>query len=117
MHQIWARLAGARAASGDVLLFLDSHTEASTNYLPPLLEPIAINYRTCVCPFVDVIDFKTFQYKPQGEGSRGVFDWQLSYHQIPLRPGDQKVPTDLYENPVSYKTLIAKAKNFINYSL
>ena len=97
---IWARLAGARAASGDILLFLDSHTEASTNYLPPLIEPIAKDYRTCVCPFVDVITFANFEYKPQDNGARGVFDWQLSYKKIPLRPSDQKSPWDLYESPV-----------------
>lgn len=109
---IWARLAGARAATGDVLLFLDSHTEASTNFLPPLLDPIAKDYRTCVCPFIDVIDFKTFQYRPQGEGSRGVFDWRLSYHSIPLRPEDQKNKWDLYENPVMVGGLFAISTKF-----
>lgn len=97
---IWARLAGARAASGDVLIFLDSHVEANTNFLPPLLEPIAKDYRTCVCPKIDVINFKTFQYVSSGSGARGVFDWKLSYKSIPLRPKDQINEWDMYENPV-----------------
>lgn len=34
---IRARLIGARAATSEVLVFLDAHCEANTNWLPPLL--------------------------------------------------------------------------------
>lgn len=34
---ITARLTGARNSSAEVLVFLDSHTEANVNWLPPLL--------------------------------------------------------------------------------
>ncbi|CAO1318883.1 unnamed protein product [Diamesa serratosioi] len=109
---IWARLAGARAASGDVLIFLDSHTEANVNWLPPLLEPIAEDYRTCVCPFIDVIDYKTYAYRTQDEGSRGVFDWHFYYHKIPLRPEDQKNPSDPFPSPIMAGGLFAISAKF-----
>jgi hypothetical protein len=43
---IRARQIGARYATADVMIFLDAHSEANYNWLPPLIEPIALDYRT-----------------------------------------------------------------------
>lgn len=68
-----ARLAGARSATGDVLIFLDCHTEANVNWIPPLIEPIAEDYRTIVCPYIDVISAETYAYHGIQHGARGGF--------------------------------------------
>lgn len=97
---MWARLAGARAARGDVLVFMDCHTEANANWLPPLIEPIALNYRTCVCPYVDVINANNYAYSGMKDGTRGVFDWNFFYQFLPLRPEDQTIETEPFKSPV-----------------
>jgi hypothetical protein len=42
------------------------------------------DYRTAVCPFIDVVDYNNMEYRAQDEGARGAFDWQLYYkRQVP----------------------------------
>ncbi|XP_011304644.1 N-acetylgalactosaminyltransferase 6 [Fopius arisanus] len=109
---IRGRLAGAKAAKAQVLVFLDSHTEANVNWLPPLLEPIAEDYRTCVCPFIDVIAFDTFEYRAQDEGARGAFDWELYYKRLPLLHDDLKHPAEPFKSPVMAGGLFAITARF-----
>ena len=69
-HQgsIQARLAGARLAKGNILIFLHSHIEVNVNWLPPLIEPIVLNFKTVVCPFIDVIKSENLAYVAEDEG-------------------------------------------------
>ncbi|KAI1726588.1 ricin-type beta-trefoil lectin domain-containing protein [Ditylenchus destructor] len=97
---IRARVVGAKAATAEIIVFLDAHSEANYNWLPPLIEPIALNYRTVVCPFVDVIDCDTYEYRPQDEGARGSFDWEFNYKRLPLTEEDQRNPTRPFKSPV-----------------
>ncbi|KAF0294753.1 N-acetylgalactosaminyltransferase 6 [Amphibalanus amphitrite] len=109
---ITARLAGARRATSDVLIFIDSHCEAAVNYLPPLLEPIAFDKRTCVCPFIDVIDYENFQYRAQDEGARGAFDWEFFYKRLDLLPSDKANMPEPFASPVMAGGLFAISRDF-----
>lgn len=57
-------------------------------------EPITEDYRTCVCPFIDVIAYETFEYRAQDEGARGAFDWEFFYKRLPLLPEDLLHPSE-----------------------
>jgi len=62
---IRTRLNGIKAAVGDTIVILDSHIEVYHNWLPPLLQPIAENRKTIVCPMIDIIDKDDFHYIAQ----------------------------------------------------
>lgn len=109
---IVGRLAGAKRAVAKNLVFLDSHSEANVNWLPPLLDPISRDYRTCVCPFIDVIAYDTFEYRSQDEGARGAFDWELYYKRLPLLPEDLEKPAEPFRSPVMAGGLFAISAKF-----
>ena len=98
---IRARLTGARHATGDVLTYLDSHCECTTGttiyrqkqstrynihlhigWLEPLLDRIAVDPTTVVCPVIDVIDDDTleFHYRDSSGVNVGGFDWNLQVY-------------------------------------
>ena len=97
---IVTRMEGAKIATGEVLVFFDSHIEVNVNWLPPLLEPIAINPKVGTCPIVDNFSYDTFKYEKNGDGSRGVFDWNFIYHWLPRRPQDMIEPDKPFSLPI-----------------
>lgn len=59
---IRARLAGARLAKADVLVFLDAHCECMPQWLEPLLDRIKESHTSVLVPIIDVIEAKNFYY-------------------------------------------------------
>ncbi|XP_043258944.1 putative polypeptide N-acetylgalactosaminyltransferase 9 isoform X1 [Colletes gigas] len=86
---IRARLLGAAAAKAPVLTYLDSHCECTEGWLEPLLDRIARDSTTVVCPVIDVIDDTTLEYhwRDSGGVNVGGFDWnlQFNWHAVPDR--------------------------------
>ncbi|XP_029641989.1 probable N-acetylgalactosaminyltransferase 9 isoform X1 [Octopus sinensis] len=76
---IRARIAGAKAAVGDVLIFLDAHCEASPGWIEPLLSQIQTNSTTVVCPEIDNINYATMSYEHTGNFVVGGFWWNLLF--------------------------------------
>lgn len=97
MGLIVTRMEGARKATGEVIVFLDSHMEVNVNWLPPLLEPIAENWKTAVVPIIDSFSPYTLEYQTLGHGARGSFDWTLCYQWLMLTREYQKQPGDVYQ--------------------
>ncbi|KAG8516211.1 Polypeptide N-acetylgalactosaminyltransferase 15 [Galemys pyrenaicus] len=100
---IGARMLGATRATGDVLVFMDSHCECHPGWLEPLLSRIAGDRSRVVSPVIDVIDWKTFQYDPSTDLQRGVLDWKLDFHWEPLPEHERKglrSPTSPIRSPV-----------------
>ncbi|CAI2734111.1 unnamed protein product [Schistosoma spindalis] len=95
-----------------LLIFLDSHCETNVNWLPPLLDPISKNYRTVTCPFIDVIDADTFEYRAQDDGARGAFDWSFYYKRLPRLSVDSLHPETPFDSPVMAGGLFAISKKW-----
>ena len=75
---IKARMAGSDKATGDVLVFFDSHVEVGPGWLEPLLHRIKQDYRVIAAPAHDTIVDKGFEFSGNPTtDSQGTFGWDL----------------------------------------
>ncbi|XP_041824509.1 polypeptide N-acetylgalactosaminyltransferase 11 [Melanotaenia boesemani] len=84
---IRGRMIGASHATGEVLVFLDSHCEVNQAWLQPLLAPIQKDHHTVVCPVIDIISADTLAYSPSPI-VRGGFNWGLHFKWDPVPPSE-----------------------------
>ncbi|KAM6223280.1 polypeptide N-acetylgalactosaminyltransferase 15 [Rhynchocyon petersi] len=115
LDTIQGQMLGATRATGDVLVFMDSHCECLPGWLEPLLSRIAGDRSRVVSPVIDVIDWKTLQYYPSDDLQRGVLDWNLDFHWEPLPERQRKAlesPISPVRSPVLPSGVMAIGRHF-----
>lgn len=114
MGLIRARLQGARRATGDVLVFLDSHCEATVSWLEPLLSRIEEDRTAVLVPIIDVIEANTFAYSTNGETNFqvGGFSWSGHFTWIDIQREEDKETVGAVKSPTMAGGLFAIDRNF-----
>ena len=99
---IRARMTGARSSRAEVLVFIDSHTEVNIGWLEPMLERIKLDPTIVPIPYMDPINYKTFDYMKAFSKYYGGFSWNLEYYYPRMRQNliDSLKETDPIPNPV-----------------
>ena len=97
---IRARMFGAKKASGEVLIFLDSHIEVNKIWIEPLLSRIASSRTIVAMPVIDIINADTFQYT-SSPLVRGGFNWGLHFKWENL-PTGTLVHAEDFVKPIKY---------------
>lgn len=100
---IRARIFGSDRATGDVLVFLDSHVEVNVQWLEPLLQRIDENRTVVVTPIIDIINADTFEYSASPL-VRGGFNWGLHFKWENLRMGSLSSEEDFIK-PIASPTM------------
>mmetsp|Transcript_64118 Transcript_64118/g.134792 ORF Transcript_64118/g.134792 Transcript_64118/m.134792 type:complete len:679 (-) Transcript_64118:271-2307(-) len=103
-----ARMEGAWRATGEVVIFLDSHIEATPGWIEPLLARVAEDYRHVVVPSIDSIEFDSFSYS--GSSGLGIlgFSWTLGQKPMAMK-GDGASPQ---KSPIMAGGLFAAHRKF-----
>ena len=74
-----SRMAGIRASSASVLVFLDSHIEAGIGWLEPMLQGIYDNPKLITSPVIDAINDTTFFYRFIEKDIFGLMNWRMEF--------------------------------------
>ena len=110
-----AHMLGAKAARGDVLVFLDSHVDVGEGWLEPLLAALQESPRALIIPNV-VVMYPGFQKQMVNpvEPWTGSFTWDLRF--VP-RPRDYNArrlstPTEPFYTPTQQGSMFAVDRQF-----
>ena len=101
---------GAKAAQGDVIIFLDSHCEATEGWLEPLMKTIKDDHRNVVCPVIDIISDKNLEYVGGNKYyfQVGGFIWSGHFTWIDINEDDlRRNPTSVVKSPTMAGGLFA----------
>ena len=111
-----ARMVGSDLAKGEVILFLDSHCEASPGWLEPLLQRIKDDDKNVVMPSHDIISFKDFEFfGSKTIDNQGIFNWRLMHTWQGLPNFDRekiKTRADPVRSPTMAGGLFAISRRF-----
>lgn len=64
-----------------------------------VLEPIVMNRKTCTLPVIGNYKFDTFEHENKGRSTRGIFDWNFIFRQLPHLPQDSE-PEKIIATPI-----------------
>ena len=76
---IRAKTQGARAASGDVLIYLDAHIRAYPGWFEPLMRHTGENYKRVAVPLIPVLNGTTWEQISNFVGVKLLFDWKMDF--------------------------------------
>lgn len=113
-----ARSLGAKEATGDAIVFLDSACELNDGWLEPLLDRLLRNPKAVTIPLLDEVIGSTMEWRT-GLPVRGVFDWALNpkiERVLELQASDRgskssKV-TDTFTSPVVFGSIFAVTRKW-----
>ena len=88
---IRAKTIGARAAKGDILVFLDAHIRAYPGWLEPLVASIEENGKRIAVPLIPVLNATTWEQISNYVGIKMMFDWKMDFKWL-KDDSDDRVP-------------------------
>ncbi|KAF4742886.1 hypothetical protein FOZ62_004274, partial [Perkinsus olseni] len=87
---IRARMAGANAAVGDMVMFLDCHVKPAPGWERPMFKNTNENYKRLVVPLIPRLDGETWEVLGDEPGAKMMFDWGLQFDWF--EDGNDEVP-------------------------
>ena len=108
-----ARQKGVAYATGDILVFLDSHCEVTPGWLQPLSQHIKVSPNAVAIPVIDGIDPRTLEFQGAAENvpQVGGFTWS-GHFTWEVYKGETKKKSEPLPSPTMSGGIFAIGRNY-----